>query len=495
MRNHRLNALALVFLVASPLPAQQTPDLLTAIDREIRHAVRFWDVPGCSVVVVQKDRVIFIRGFGNRQVGAQSPVTPDTVFPIASCTKSFTATALAILVTEKKLRWDDPVRQHLPEFHLSNPHADALVTIRDLLCHRTGVASHDFLWYRSSLSSDELIGRIAHLPVSGQFRSSFAYQNLMVMAAGQIVARYHPRGWKGFIEERIFQPLGMTTSYATEPAERTVSLALGHIRTGGGTIETCEPYRQTTPNPAGSIYLSARDLGRWLQFQLGNGTWRGRRLVSEQALTETHQPQSIIPPGDVTRRLSPESIQLTYGMGWVISDYRGVKLLSHAGVVDGFRCHFTLLPDHGIGLGILANLHATRMNLALSNRLTDLMLGLDERDWHGHYRHVEEEDLRTAREQDQERQQRRARGKPPSLPLALYAGAYRHPAYGTMTIQLGRQGLLWKWSSFERELRHLSDDVFEVPNVGHRDHDLVFVVQSGKVVAARLFDIEFSRSP
>ncbi|MCX7702144.1 MAG: serine hydrolase, partial [Gemmataceae bacterium] len=459
--------------------------------------LRTWDVPGCAVVVVQRDRTIFLRGYGSRSLRGDSTVGPDTIFPIASCTKSFTATALAILVSEGKVGWDDRVSAHLPDFHLADPHVDALVSVRDLMCHRTGVASHDFLWYRSPLSQDELIRRIQLLPVTGQFRSSFAYQNLMVMAAGKIVGQHHPMGWAGFVSERILKPLGMTQTFTSEPPEKavTATLAIGHRKNIDGAIDTCDPYPQPTPNPAGSIYLSARDLGRWLQFQLGDGTWRGRRLVSTESLAETHRPQSIIPPGDVTRLLSPESVQLTYGMGWVISDYRGVRLISHAGLVDGFRCHFTLLPDHGLGIGILANLHGTRFNLALSNRLTDLLLGLDERDWHGHYQAIEEADRRAELKVQRERQKQRAKAKPRSLALCDYAGDYSHPAYGRMTVRCEGQRLVWEWSSFQRELIPLSGDTFELPDIGLRNHDLQFVIQAGKASKLRVFDVEFDRCP
>lgn len=480
----------------TPRGTSQSPDFSTAIDREIRQALRLWDVPGCAVVVVRPDRVVFLKGYGSKRLGVDSPVTPDTIFPIASCTKSFTATALAILVSDKKVQWDDQVRKHLPDFHLSDPHADALVTVRDLMCHRTGVSSHDFLWYRSPLTQDELIARIAYLPLTGQFRSSFAYQNLMVMAAGKIVGQHHPRGWSGFVEERILRPLGMTQTFTAAPdASKESLLVTGHFPNRQGTLDIAEPYPQQTPNPAGSIFLSARDLARWLQFQLGDGTWRGRRLVSKDALDETHRPQSIIPQGDVTRRLSPESIQLTYGMGWVISDYRGVRLLSHAGLVDGFRCHFTLLPDHGWAMGILANRHGTRMNLALSNCLIDLLLGLDARNWHAHYQQIEEADRLAEWQQIQQRKQTRANAKPRSLPLAAYVGEYVHPAYGTMMVRLEGQRLRWEWNSFQRELDHLTGDTFVVPNFGHRDHDFRFVIRSDKVAAAQLFDVEFTRSP
>src|ERR1051326_1018291 len=196
--------------IGAPLPAQNFDP--AAVEQEVRAALKTWEVPGAAVVIVQPDRVLFVKGFGRRELGKDAPVTGTTVFPLASCTKAFTTVALAMLVDDGTLVWDDPVRKHLPDFHLSDPNADALVTVRDLLSHRTGVGGHDLLWYRASWSQDESIKRIGKVPLDGPFRAHFAYQSIMYMAAGKIVGQHHPKGWAGFVNERIVGPLGMSTT-------------------------------------------------------------------------------------------------------------------------------------------------------------------------------------------------------------------------------------------------------------------------------------------
>src|SRR5262245_154770 len=233
----RLTALLIVTIAASARGQELDP---AVIDREARDALRRWDAPGLAVVLVNRDRGVTLRGYGAVELGRDA-ITPDTVFPLASCTKSFTSTALAILVGDKKIDWDDPVRKHFPSFHLADPNADALVTVRDLLCHRTGLASHDYLWYRAPWSQDEMIRRVGKLPLSGQFRSSFAYQSIMFMAAGKIVAGHDPDGWDGFVRRRLLTPLQMTsTSTTSTDALKKPSVARGHKRGRDGKVSVID---------------------------------------------------------------------------------------------------------------------------------------------------------------------------------------------------------------------------------------------------------------
>src|SRR5262249_25568690 len=154
------------------------------IDKLIADALATWEVPGAAVVIVTRDRVVSLNGYGRRELGREHPVTADTIFPLASCTKAFTTALLAMLADDGKLGWDDLVRKHWPDFHLADPLADAEVTLRDLLTHRTGIASHDFLWYRSPLPPEELVRRVGKLPFERSFRSAFQYQSVMYTAAG-----------------------------------------------------------------------------------------------------------------------------------------------------------------------------------------------------------------------------------------------------------------------------------------------------------------------
>src|SRR5947209_3171028 len=205
----RSGLIAGVILAAATSMRAADPLDPTAIDALVRATLKEWDVPGAAVVIVSPDRVLYLRGHGARELGRPDSVTPDTLFPLASCSKAFTSALLAMLADDGKASWDDPVRRQLPDFHLADPLADAGVTLRDLLCHRTGVAPHDYLWYRSPLKPEELVRRAGRLPLEKPFRTAFQYQSVLYAAAGFAAARAGGDSWERLIERRLFEPLGL----------------------------------------------------------------------------------------------------------------------------------------------------------------------------------------------------------------------------------------------------------------------------------------------
>jgi CubicO group peptidase (beta-lactamase class C family) len=435
-----------------------------AIDALVRNALKAWHVPGAAVAVVRDGEVVYLKGHGVRAVGGREAVTPDTVFPLASCTKAFTTTALAMLVDEGKLAWDDPVRKHVSFFHLSDPLADRDVTLRDLLCHRTGLGGHDLLWYRSPLSQEEIIRRAGLLPLDRPFRSAFQYQTTTYTAAGFAVRSAAQMPWGEFVQKRLFDPLEMTkASVTTTAAAKVPDRASGHRLNRFGEPEIVPWYEMEVPDAAGSINASARDLAKWVRFQLGDGTAGGKRLVSAQNLEETHRPQMVIRLEGLDRALHPDTEQMCYGLGWVIHDYRGRHVVAHAGAIDGFRAHLTLLPREKIGIVILANLHHTRMNLALCNALVDHLLDLPRKNWNAYLQEQLRKEDAAAAERERQRQERRQLGTKPSRPLTAFTGKYEHPAYGTVRVTLEKGHLVWTWNSFQAPLDHFQRDVFALP--------------------------------
>ncbi|HKA06606.1 MAG TPA: serine hydrolase [Gemmataceae bacterium] len=446
--------LALVLLPAAA-PA------LDRIDRLVTEALEAWDAPGAAVVIVSPDRVIHLKGYGVREI-AGKPVTPDTIFPLASCSKAFTTTLMAALADDGKLVWDDPVRKHLPDFHLSDPAADKLVTLRDLVAHRTGVASHDLLWYRSPLSQDELIRRVGKLPLVRPFRTELQYQTIMYIAAGHAAARAGGKPWAELIEERLLKPLGMSgVVLTTTEAKKRLDRAEGYRPGKDGKLAVVPWYEQPEPNAAGSVASSARDLAPWLQLHLNGGSHGGERLISEANLRETHTPQVVIRMGPAVSAMSPETQQISYGLGWVIQDYRGRMQIMHAGLIDGFRVHLTLLPKDGFAFAILANREGTRMNLALSNALTDLLVDLPAKDWNKYLLGVVADEQAEARRRARQEELNR-REVPPSAPLEAFAGEYEDDAYGAATIRVEKDHLVWEWGPWKVSLEHYSGDVFRL---------------------------------
>jgi CubicO group peptidase (beta-lactamase class C family) len=432
------------------------------VDKLVRDAIRFWHVPGAAVAVVRNDEVIYLKGHGFRDAATGQPVTPDTVFPLASCSKSFTTAALAMLVDEGKLGWDDPVRKHVSFFHLADPLADRDVRIRDLLCHRTGVGSHDLLWYRSTLMPEEAVRRVGLLPLDRPFRTAFQYQSTMFTAMGFAVRSASGMPWEEFVRTRLLRPLGMKSTVCTSTAIHGDDRATGYEPGERGEAVAVPAYPLDHPDAAGSVHSTARDLAAWLRFQLNDGELSGKRLVSAASLGETHRPQMVIPLAPIDRATQPDTVQMSYGMGWVIQDYRGRRLVSHAGIIDGFRCHLAMAPDDRVGVVILANLHRTRMNQALSNAIIDQLLGLTPKDWNGILAAVVKREAAEADDVLRAREATRHRGTSPSQ-AAAYVGVYEHPAFGSVRVTLEDGRLLWTFNAFRAPLEHYQYDTFTLP--------------------------------
>jgi CubicO group peptidase (beta-lactamase class C family) len=452
--------LAVLLTLANGFASAHAAFDASKIDDLVKDAQKAFDVPGVAVAIVKDGEVIYLKAFGVKELGKTDPVTPDTLFPLASCTKAFTTTAMAILVDEGKMAWDDPVRKHVEFFHLSDPLADADVRMRDLVCHRTGLAGHDLLWYRAPWKPEEAIRRIGHVKLDKPFRGAFQYQSTMFTSAGYGVGTASKSTWKDFVQTRILNPLEMkATVFTTADAEKG-DHALPHRKNLSGEVVSISVCRMEYPDAAASIHASARDLANWVKFQLGDGTWHGKRIVSAKNLGETHTAQMAIRVEGLTKAMNPESHVINYGMGWVLQDYRGVELISHAGAIDGFRVHLTLVPEAKLGIVLLANLHQTRMNLPLSNSIVDLMLGLPKKDWNAHFLELQKKDEADTRDRAKERAAKRHQGTKPSRELGAYTGSYEDEAFGTAKVSLEDGQLVWKWGTFTCPLEHYHYDTF-----------------------------------
>src|SRR5262245_19507010 len=308
---HARAILVLILLAALRSEARAQGPVAKEVDALARQALKVWRVPGLALAIVKDDRIVYLQGYGVREAGKKDPVTSDTVFPLASCTKSFTALALGMLVHDGKLIWDHPVRKHLPYFHLSDPLADRDVTLRDLLTHRTGVGSHDLLWYKSPWTLEERIRRTARLDLKYSFRSTFEYQTVFFGAAGEAAAKAAGVSWRDLMQQRIFDPLDMKNTRAIEPGPKdSLILSTPHRLGADGRPVLMERYPLTAADPAGTIHTSAADLAKYLRFQLGDGTWQGKRLISAESLAEPRMPQIVLRVGEAGRRLNPDTVQM-----------------------------------------------------------------------------------------------------------------------------------------------------------------------------------------
>jgi CubicO group peptidase (beta-lactamase class C family) len=464
-------------------------------DKLVAELLAQWNAPGAAVVVVRGDETVLLKGYGIRSISGPEPVTADTLFPLASCSKAFTTTLLAMLVDDQQMSWDEPVHKLLPSFHLSDPNADALLTLRDLLCHRTGIGGHDLLWYRAPWSTDEVLKRASRLQLDYPFRSGYRYSTIPFLAAGRAIEERTVERWDRLVRKRICEPLGMTgVVFSTTAIPRGADCAIGHRIGKTGKIEAMPPYVMKEPNPAGSVHATARDLAPWLKFHLNEGRAPdGMRLVSSKNLRETHTPQNLIRMEGAPRQLNPDTVQLSYGMGWLVYDHRGKKVLSHGGLIDGFRSQITFLPEEKLGIAVLTNLHDTRANAALTNTLIDFCCELPPKDWIRFFKQVEEREATSQREAIERQNRLRDPSGKPALPAASYAGVYEHPAYGLATVTAADNRLTLAWSSFTCPLEPFRVDEFRVTEGFFEDHLVPFAADGGTVKSLRFAGQVFTR--
>jgi CubicO group peptidase (beta-lactamase class C family) len=484
---------ALTSLLLATALSAQNPDA-AAIDAISRAAMDAWKIPGLAIAVVKDDRVIVAKGYGVRELGGAA-VTPDTLFQLASTSKAFTTTAMAMLVDEKKMKWDDPVRQHVDYFHLADPCADSLVTVRDIVSHRSGLSSHDELWDYGPWSREEILRRVSSVELSRPIRSAYQYNNIMFMAATEVVASAGKTPFEQFVRARIFEPLGMKNTVVSESEWARAEHATSYdLVKGTLSARTTEPYAAL--GGAGSIKSSARDMAQWLRFQLGDGVIDGKRLVSEAALRETRSPQVVVPMGDSAREDNPESNILTYGLGWRVQDYRGDLLVFHTGSLNGFRAQVALLPKRGAGVVVLSSLAQGYAGAAIRNSILDLLLNSGgRRDWNAHYASiVKKTDDKAAQNRQASLAKRRTDTKP-SRELPAYAGTYNSTAYGTATIANDGNGLVLKWQRLTLPLTHWTFDTFSAINdFEELDERVVFTLNAdGDVASMKVFGEEFKK--
>jgi len=465
-----LSAVAVALLaIAAPLAlafgpaAAQQPLGLAGLDDEIEAMVAEWGIPGVAVAIVQDARVTFARGFGVRQTGHPELVDEHTIFAVGSTSKAFTAAAVAMLLDEEMLAWDDPVIDHLPDFRLSDTYITRDLRIRDLMSHNSGLLRGDRIWYASGRSREEVLHQVRHQPVTFPLRSTFQYNNTTWIAAGEVIEALSGTSWDDFMTSRLFEPLGMTRSTTrVGPLAEMDNVAAPHIKTPEGDL-LAVPYRNIdNAGPAGSINSSALQMAQWVRLQLADGEYEGERLVSEAAMREMHTPQMVIRMEGAWALIWPESDFLNYGLGWFLADYRDLKTVSHGGNIDGMTALVTLVPERNYGFVFLVNLNAANgFASALAHRLIDRLEGGEQLPWSDRmlasWRKLEEE----GRAEAQKEEDARIADAPLTLPPSAYAGTYANDMYGEIVVTEEDGSLRARFGTgFEGPLEHWHYDTF-----------------------------------
>jgi CubicO group peptidase (beta-lactamase class C family) len=435
-----------------------------------------YGTPGVSIAIVENGQPTLARGWGVRKVGTNEPVGPNTIFATGSTGKAFTVAALATLVDRGKIKWDDKVIDHMPDFRMWDPWVTREMTVRDLLVHRSGLGlgEGDLLFVpNSNLTRKETVRRIRYLKPATSFRSAYAYDNILYMAAGQLIEEVSGETWEQYVRRHILAPLGMNHSTVSD-AEMQANPDRGnpHARADGpvvglGTQKPLDETAAIAPNaaPAGGLAISANDMTRWLETQLAHGKIPGgdQRLFSEEQSKEMWNPVTPQPINDYPPEFAVTQPNFyLYGLGWDVQDYRGAKLIWHGGAVFGFLTAVVLLPDKHVGFSIEINSEDGEIIRGLMYELLDHYLGLPRTDWVARYRAEKQRRVGEALAAlKAPGAQPAAVG--PSLPLERYGGTYQDPWYGNIDVTLADGKLRIDFKSTPRMggvLEHWQYDTF-----------------------------------
>ncbi len=470
LRPPRRSLAALLALVLLPTiaRAQRPAAPPPGFDAYVARVLRAFTVPGVAIAIVKDGRVVLARGYGVRRQGDTTPVDGQTRFGIASNTKLFTATALAILVDEGKVEWDAPVIRYLPWFALYDPYVTRELSVRDLLVHRSGfgLGAGDLLWWPpTTYGREEIARRLRFIRPATSFRSAYAYDNVLYLVAGELIEAVSGQSWEEFVRTRILDRLGMSHSEVEHSAvDEPGNVATPHAEVED-TVRPVAPFLSDNANPAAGIVSGAEDMARWVMVQLDSGRVAdGSRLFSPASARQLWREVTPEPIGDPPADL-PHLRPNFYGyaLGVETRDYRGKQLLTHTGGLPGYLSRVAMMPELRLGVVVLTNQESGLAFNALTYRVLDHYLGAKAPDYVGIYTRQREQTRARLDKLAAEAEAARDSTSGPSLPLARYAGTYRDPWYGDVTITDERGGLVIRMTrtpSMVGDLRHWQHDTF-----------------------------------
>jgi len=479
------------------------PDV--AVTRLVEQFMREFDIPGIAVALVRPGVPPLVRGFGVRTLGQPGLVDVHTVFAIASHSKAFLAACFALLVDEGRLDWDDPVVKYLPEFRMYDSAVTAMMTVRDLFVHRSGLplGAGDLLQFpKSDRTREDILNALRFLkPVRG-FRSGFAYDNSLYIVAGIVLERIAGIDWDRFVTQRIFEPLGMRDAVSNISRVRGENRAGRHARLGPpvrglGRLQVIAPEETALAGPAGGINVSVSSIVPWLEVQLSRGVMHdGRRLWSAAQSDEMWRPQTITSSGPgPTAEMPQRAVLQAYALGWYVTDYRGRRMLWHRGTQLGQVGQIALLPEQGVGLVVYSNTEDAEPISGLRYALLDHALGAADHAGVAAYDWVAATRRNMAKAEAEVRSlvaggDIKVPAGGPTLPLDNYAGRYRDPWYGDIVIaRRGRRLAIdfTRTASFKGALEPFGIDTFRTrfaPEI--EDAVVTFLIEDGEVTEIRM---------
>ena len=480
----------------APAGWAQAADPFDALKPKVDRFLAEFGTPGVALAVVRKDGADWLGTFGRQALSRRQPVDANTLFAVASNTKSMTAAGLAILVDQGKLAWDDPVTKHLPDFAMADEVTTKLMTVRDLLTHRSGLplgAGDLMIWPTTTHTREEVVRGLRYLkPVRG-FRVGYDYDNVLYIAAGALIEKLTGQTWEAWITANVLRPAGMATAVPAPSLVKTPNLAGRHARIGGpiygiGPMKQVERQETDSFAPAGGVQASIRDMAAWVRTQLNSGKGPdGRQIWKPERQAEMWAPQTIIAStGGPTPEEPARAIFNTYALGWQVFDYRGEKVVGHSGGMNGQITYTAMIPGRGVGLVVLTNAEERGVMIGLRNVLLDRLMDAPAFDWLGYWKRAVEKQNREALAELEASAPKPGAGGP-SLPLGGYAGLYRDPWYGDLKVSVEGGKLrvdFLKTKGFRGDLEPWGPDTFRTrfndPTI--EEAVLTFKVEGGRVV-------------
>jgi CubicO group peptidase (beta-lactamase class C family) len=450
-----------VFLPGTVLANASAPDDLTDF---VNEGMQLWNVPGMAVAVVSGNEVLYEQGFGSTAIKDGKEVDKNTLFAIASTTKAMLTAGIMVLVDEEKLALDDLAIKYIPELHFGDASMGQQITVRDLMTHRTGLASTDFWTFGQGMPLDEQILMLQNVEPSASLRAKFQYQNTMYELLGLIIENVSGQQWGDFLKQRLWKPIGMDQTYdsRSDMSEDEVNV-LPYDYLDGELVQQSWDFDADLADAAGSVWSSIADMGRWAQFLLRDGvTESGDRLISETSIAEIFKPQMLIEANNFypASNLSNPN-WMSYGLAWFQQDFQGRKIDFHTGSLSGLIAIIGLDRANDLGVIVLANRDHAEMRHAILWHVMDQTQADEQRDWNAEVWEMFQGFEKQAAEHEQKTKDSRLKGTRLSLPEADYTGTYHSDTLGNVEIVKADKGLFMKSAKLKISLSHWHLDTFK----------------------------------
>lgn len=483
------------------ITSAQTQTLDTKVkefDAYVEKSRNQYQVPGLALTVVKDGKIIFKKGYGVRELGTTDQVNTQTLFACASTTKAMTATCMAMLVDEGKVKWDDPVINYLPEFQLYDPFVTRELKIRDLFTHNSGVGNTDFLWSIMNIPGEEVLAKMKMVEPSYSLRASFIYQNIFYVYAGKVIEKISGMPWEEFMQKKIFQPLGMTRTYPVLRMVKDPNQSKPHYFVDNK-ITVIERTNADAIGPAGSVWSCVDDMSKWALCMLDSSKFAGGRLVKANTWKEMFTPQVMVPAGQFypTAQLTNPNWK-TYSLGWFQQDYKGKKINFHTGSLAGETAMHGQLPESKLAIYIFGNYDHAEVRHALMFKAFDLFALGGNRDWSTELFTLYKGFEKDGEKREKDLEAARVANTKPSLPLDEYTGQFTDPLYGEVIITRENEDLVMVANNFlKARVNHWHYDTFRgwFDKRWYGKLNVQFSLDtSGKVNTVIVDGLEFKRS-